>query len=351
MHVEEYWKFVVKHLWPWSGSPAHGDSESAEKPRPGIPPIEAVAPPDNPDWYPRTFQQALPGDVIEMPEVFDPALKQFARAIRQGEPTFHDEHVGLAWRAARRGVIHHLLRIVATSEWKDRLILRGSVVLPTWLGDVAREPGDIDWVVTPASLRMNDPMSETMLDSLIRLVAEHSRAGDIRILATETAADEIWTYDRAPGRRIVFPWHSEGLPRGFTQVDFVFQEEMARPPRQIRIDVGADGPVELWAATPELSLAWKILWLETDMYPQGKDLYDAALLAEHVRLPRNLLMDVLEPSCRGSQSTFSPASIRGWDIDWENFQREYPLVPGTARDWQERLIQALEPTFAEQDPG
>ena len=131
-----------------------------------------------------------------------------------------------------------------------------------------------------------------MLDGLISLVKRQSRIGNIDILPAETAVDDIWTYDRAPGRRIVFPWSCAELPRGFTQLDFVFQEELPCPAERIWIDVGRDGQVELWAATPPVSLAWKILWLETDMYPQGKDLYDATLLAEQVRLPHDLLMRI-----------------------------------------------------------
>ena len=120
--------------------------------------------------------------------------------------------------------------------------------------------------------------------------------------------------------------------------------------QRISIDLKNGERAELWAAAPELSLAWKILWLETDMYPQGKDLYDATLLAEQFRLPRDLLVRVLQPSARGSQAAFGPACIRGWEVDWEDFQREYPTVPGTASDWQERLVRALEPTFAESNP-
>jgi hypothetical protein len=190
-----------------------------------------------------------------------------------------------------------------------------------------------------------------MLDGLISLVAKRSHIGSIEILWAETAVDDIWTYDRAPGRRIVFPWRSAGLPRGFTQLDFVFQEEMLCPAQRICMDLESGGQAELWTATPELSLAWKILWLETDMYPQGKDLYDATLLAERFPLSRDLLMRVLEPSRRGSQAPFGPASIREWQVDWENFQREYPTVPGVAADWQQRLVQALKSTFAESNPA
>ena len=35
-----------------------------------------------------------------------------------------------------------------------------------------------------------------------------------------------------------------------------------------------------------------------------------------------------------------------WEIDWENFQLEYPWVEGDAEQWKERLARALAPTFA-----
>lgn len=347
----QFWKLFAKRLWRLSGRSGGEECASRTGPQTEVKPREAVVSPDSSAWYPRTYQRSQPRDSVQMPEVFDPALKQFARAIRQGEPTFQDEQLGREWRAARRRVIHHLLRVVSESQWRDNLILRGSVLLTSWLGEVAREPGDIDWVVSPASLCVKSPFSNAMLDGLVSLVAAQSHIGDIEILSAETAIDDIWTYDRAPGRRIVFPWRTAGLPRGFTQLDFVFQEEMPCPAQRIFIDLEGGGQADLWTATPESSLAWKILWLETDTYPQGKDLYDATLLAEHIRLSRDLLMRVLEPLRRGSQAPFGPASIRGWQVDWENFQREYPTVLGTAADWQERLAKAFEPTFAENDPA
>ncbi len=33
-------------------------------------------------------------------------------------------------------------------------------------------------------------------------------------------------------------------------------------------------------------------------------------------------------------------------VDWENFKLEYLSIKGEAKDWQERLILALAPTFA-----
>ena len=52
--------------------------------------------------------------------------------------------------------------------------------------------------------------------------------------------------------------------------------------------------VPVLAASNEESLAWKLLWLFSDFYPQGKDRYDAVLLAERTALRSSLLKTVLE---------------------------------------------------------
>ncbi|MFC8722504.1 nucleotidyl transferase AbiEii/AbiGii toxin family protein [Kitasatospora sp. NPDC057198] len=52
-------------------------------------------------------------------------------------------------RRARRAVLDHLLALLADSPWADALVLRGSAVLPAWLGPAAREPADLDWIVLP----------------------------------------------------------------------------------------------------------------------------------------------------------------------------------------------------------
>jgi hypothetical protein len=119
------------------------------------------------------------------------------------------------------------------------------------------------------------------------------------------------------------------------------------------------GNIPIWSASKELSLAWKLLWLETDMYSQGKDLYDATLLAEQTQLPFELLRQVLESSedwidCLKWVPNFSWKSGYPWlsesrDIDWDNFILEYPWVEGNAQSWIDRLSLALAPTFANLD--
>ena len=84
------------------------------------------------------------------------------------------------------------------------------------------------------------------------------------------------------------------------------------------------------------------------MYPQGKDPYDAALLAENTHLSFDLLKLVLQsgdwrPRSEGFKANF-PLE---WEVDWENLKLEYPWIEGSAEDWQTRLSAALKRTFAE----
>src|SRR6185503_14258157 len=93
-------------------------------------------------------------------------------------------------------------------------------------------------------------------------------------------SDDIWTYDRVPGRRLLLPWKADDLS-GWVQLDFVFHEHLPVAPEPAAVPAAGRPSALLLAATPELSLAWKIMWLVTDAHPQGKDLYDAVLPAEH----------------------------------------------------------------------
>ena len=100
-------------------------------------------------------------------DAFDPSVKHFQRAVRAGEPAFDDAAMGERWRVARRTAMEHILAIVAESPWAPHLVLRGSVLLKAWLGEQAREPGDIDWVVTPLTMMLDDRRTTEMLDGLV----------------------------------------------------------------------------------------------------------------------------------------------------------------------------------------
>jgi hypothetical protein len=243
----------------------------------------------------------------------------------------------------------HVLRLISTSPWSDHLVLRGSLLLQAWLGDAARDPGDIDFTVTPHTKLITEPWAAELFADLVRIVRENPHVGserNVEIIPHEVATDDIWTYDRAPGKRVVFPWKVDGLPGGFVQCDVVFGEEIDPPPTRTLIPARRGPGSTVLAASREQSLAWKILWLQTDQYAQGKDLYDAALLAEQTKLPLALLERTLrsDPDHRMSEPIDANLPLT-WEIDWDNFKLEHPHVPGDAQAWKQRLAEALRRSF------
>lgn len=293
--------------------------------------------------YPNTFQPLAGQDT---PRFFDPALLQFSNAYRLGDPHLDNTTLHNRWVDARRRVIHHILGLVNSSKWKEHLVLRGSLVLKAWLGEKAREPGDIDWVFRPADVEIDDPAARELFDDLVQVIVHDPQAGEAAIDINGIATDDIWTYDRAPGKRIVFPWRVEGLLPGSVQMDVVFKEELLTEPVQVDIPTFGDESQLVWTVDKNISLAWKLLWLENDMHPQGKDLYDAALLSEQTTIPLDLLMRVME-----SGETYAPLpkfdaqSPLKWEFDEAEFKREYPWITEDLADLQARLSASLKKTF------
>jgi hypothetical protein len=167
------------------------------------------------------------------------------------------------------------------------------------------------------------------------------------LIRSAVAVDDIWTYERAPGRRVVFPWRAPGLPDGVVQVDMVIGEALVEPARRMIFPAADRGCISVRAAGPAQSLAWKLLWLATDFYPQGKDLYDAVLLAERFALPYATLERAFSRTDARALPGTASEFVSFRDVDWNNFRAEYPNVGDRPDEWLNRLRRALEPTFAE----
>jgi hypothetical protein len=298
--------------------------------------------------YPNTYKRIPNDNAANFPDVFDPSMKQFSRAFRQGEPSFADQAIKERWHAARRRLLGQLLKAVGDSPWRDNLVMRGSMLMKLWFGESAREPGDIDWVVRPLSIEIHHRWTSDLFVVLARIAKERSTTERAGVTIDDVRMEDIWTYDRVPGRRIVYYWHADDTPTGTVQMDFVFGEELWAPPVQNDFFADPANRSSLWTATRELSLAWKLLWLDTDQYPQGKDLYDAVLLAESTPISVDLIKLALADRLqRLGDRQLAPDFPLQWQIDWQNFKIEYPWVPGESSDWQKRLVSALKPTFAD----
>lgn len=311
-----------------------------------VPDDEEIRPGSAGDGLPATFLANTAGADAVQESVFDPALKQFDRAFRAGEPVFDDPATADRWWDANRRAMEAALRAIARTPWRDALVLRGSMAMPVWVGSAARRPRDLDFVVTPAETA---PFGEPAERMFADLVAAVGGAGDdtIRFDAGDARVEDIWTYERAPGRRVVVPWRTEGLPPGTVQIDVVFHEVLPVPP--VRAVVAG---VEVPVASAELSLAWKVQWLLTDAYPQGKDLYDAVLLGERARLSPGLLRPLLRAELGEAADALDERHLREGDLagvstaaEWAHFVRECPWVEGGPGEWIDRFEVALAPAF------
>ncbi|WP_422929100.1 nucleotidyl transferase AbiEii/AbiGii toxin family protein [Singulisphaera sp. PoT] len=346
---DNLWRFL-KRLTGGQDPPTPGPSRSAEA---GSPPDDPWAPnsPVSFTWdllskqdLPRSYRVGASLDGAVRPRRFDPALLHFPSAFRPGDPEFPDEATGRGWAVRRRLINDHVLRLIAESELGDHLILRGSRLLKAWLGDHAREPGDLDWV---SDLEGSGLDPESLIHRIVDAVTSGPAPEEITLGRESVATDEIWTYERTPGRRVVFPWWTPGLPGGTVQVDVTFGERLAEPDTRVSLPVADGGCVSVRAASRAQSLAWKILWLWTDIHAQGKDLYDAVLLAERCSLSRR----TLDETFRNGGEIQIPADMSIPDFvsrfatEWDHFIAEYPWVEGEESHWMGRLERALGPVF------
>jgi hypothetical protein len=303
------------------------------------------------DDAPRTLLRVLDAEAIQK-LVFDPALKQFPNAFRTSDPLFASPEATRVWQTSRSAALSAVRDGVAASVWAESVVLRGSELMALWFGEQAREPGDLDFVVSPESWRMEEERTSALLAGVAEAaqVQAAERPDGIRIGASKAVCEDIWTYERVPGRRMMLPWEAPGTPGGWVQLDFVFGETLPDPPEPVTLPSGG----VLYAATPALSLAWKVMWLINDQHMQGKDLYDAALLAERHALPNALLQEVFRLG--GEWPVHWRRRVLGVDLrevlrygEWHHFADEYPQFAGREAEFAGRLLTALAPTFAD-DP-
>ncbi|PMR60013.1 hypothetical protein C1A38_16465 [Verrucosispora sp. ts21] len=293
------------------------------------------APADSPD-YPPTYRPLPGGPTVRQRAAFDPAVKQYPNAYRAGEPDFVVPATGKLWTDARRTAMNHMLAAIAATTWGQHLVLRGSVTMAAWAGDAARDPGDLDFVVTPHTITSDSIDARTLLDDIKTAIRTATGGGLQPDRITESA---IWTYERADGRRLLVPFSVPEAPDGHVQIDIVFGEHLPLS-AEVLILPGVDEP--LLAAPAPLALAWKLLWLATDRYPQGKDLYDAVLLAEHTSVDQALVRELMRPELGAEADTFTAETVLSWRVDWHNFTDEYSGISGTAEQWTTRLALALD---------
>lgn len=266
-------------------------------------------------------------------------------------------------QAARWRVIHHLLDLVNRSGLGEHLVLRGSLLMRAWFGDAAREPGDVDFLVRDASVtRYNDRVIRDKTGDFLRMVGKKPDADGVTISTRRITNAGMGNDEYAPakrqefeGRRLTFPWRGAGGKTGAVQIDIALDDAASVAPSWTPIPNPVGEPTHVWAASPAASLAWKLAWLQRDAdafaatgtKAQGKDLFDAVLLAENTPLPFALFYQIVGTRSGFTSTHYEEDFPLAWEVDWEPFVLAHPFVTGTAEEWQMRLALALAPTFTE----
>ncbi|GAB7040792.1 MULTISPECIES: nucleotidyl transferase AbiEii/AbiGii toxin family protein [Catenuloplanes] len=196
-------------------------------------------------------------------------------------------------------------------------------------------PEGLSWV-SGDEVRMGD--WDVLHDEVLHLIERSpSAGGDVRLDPAEAAYSHLgdgdeYRYAGIAGLRIVVPWHAPGLPAGTVQLDFAYDEPLPEPPVPVLIPRPAARrrPTVIWTASRALSLAWKLTWLVTDQatlgVSAGKDLYDAALLAE----PADLRLSRRLRSMLPGRRVPTPDEIRAWNVTGDASHRE-SLAAAVAR--------------------
>ncbi len=303
-----------------------------------------------PDGKPRTLAAEQENKHLTRPLVFEPALRQYS-AFRAGEPVFASDTAARRWYQLRSRVLQHILMQISQSPASEHLVLRGSLAMSIWFGQNARRPGDIDWVVIPQDWHFVSNEAIDLIETIEKCVQGNHVEGApaFTIPDREFVSDDIWMYEKAPGKRLIIPWECEDPTlNGTVQMDLVFEEILPSEPELINIAPPDQPAVQMLAASVKQSLAWKLVWLTNDHYAQGKDLYDAVLLAENSTLDAELLRDTFEVSDQWTTARPNPIChfdadmILDWYVEWDDFKKEYPHIPGTEEQWKHRLILGLD---------
>ena len=302
-----------------------------------------------------------------------------------------------------RLALDHVLALIADAEWSSQLVLRGSMLMTAYAGSAARKPADLDFVVVQdgwpvedldpfpyvddlasiqqwpetadgagrADLWIDDEFDTGGLhprvapegvswiraeqweeaspyEDLRRRIEESPQVGSGIVLAARQFEEPgDWTYSgyAMAGSRVTVPWQLEGERdaahelSGVVQLDFAMDEPMPWRPAWTRIPRLAGGFSALRAASPELSLAWKLMWLledsKGDGFSRGKDLYDAVVLAELTGLGTVKRVAGLD------LAALRRRDVDGARVDWEAFLVDYPEVEGSVGEWKQRLMNAL----------
>jgi Nucleotidyl transferase AbiEii toxin, Type IV TA system len=228
------------------------------------------------------------------------------------------------------------IRRVARSRHRERIVLRGSLLMATW--GSSRPAADVDHLVVGS---FDLAMARAMVDELLA-----NDDDGITFDRTTTTHDPIWAETPFPGLRTKVLGRAASGSEALLQIDLGYGDPLAVPP--VPCSLGVLG------VRPETMLAWKIHGLFEFGHGswRAKDLYDLWLLDQRVQLADDATIASLRLAFESRTTPLSVAdrflfteawgASRGSRRRWESFGRrsglELPDLLETIATVRRRLV-------------
>ncbi len=214
-----------------------------------------------------------------------------------------------------QGVIAGWLRRVATVADRDRLVVRGSLLLQSW--GSRRTPADVD------HLLLGD-YDEGAARALVDAVLAGSADDDVTFDRANATHEAIWAETSFPGLRSKVIGRRNGA-EALLQIDIGHGDPLAAPP----VATSIAGAGALLGVRPETMLAWKAHGLVEFGRGQwrAKDLYDLWFLAERIPLDDALVIASLRLAFASRATALSAADRFLFSADWGGSR-------GSRRRWE-----------------
>ena len=245
-------------------------------------------------------------------------------------------------------IITGWLRRVAAGVERERLVVRGSLLLQGW--GSPRAPADVDHLLLG---EYDEAAARAVVDAVLARPVDDEVTFD----HAQATHEAIWAETPFPGLRSQVIGRHRGV-EALLQIDLGHGDPLAAPP----IPMTIAGASPLLGVRAETMLAWKAHGLVEFGRGQwrAKDLYDLCFLAEHVPLDASLAAAALRLAFDSRATALSAADrflfgadwggSRGSRRRWETFGRRADLPLPELADAVARARRHLVPLFAALTP-
>lgn len=211
---------------------------------------------------------------------------------------------------------------LSQSEFRERLILKGALMLVAWRAPSIRPTADIDLM---GRIR-NEP---DLVLKIVRAICDHGVEADgVRFLASTVRCEPIAEEAEYEGLRVRFEGRLDTI-RLHMQIDFGFGDVVSPPPDEIEYPTLLDHPAPKVLAYPrETSIAEKfhVMLIRQQLNSRMKDYYDIWLLSRSFAFDGERLSRAIAQTC-AARRTPIPADVAG-------LQRRFAEDPTKATQWR-----------------